>query len=555
MLEPIMKTIAHSKYSCSLTFAKASSIAVSLFASNTTFAENAVVGTGTPASCTETTFNAALALVVNDNQGGTLTFNCGPDPDIILLSSVKNLTGVVAIDGGGKMTLDGQDVTRLFNVNPRPNPEDPTDVQLRNITLTRGNSGAQPFGGAILANTSTRLSLDNVSIRNSLATTSGGAIATFAGVTLDINRSRFTNNLAANGGAIATRAIVSISGSTFTNNNASGGQGGAIQSYEQNLTVSGSTFGSNGASDGGAILKSAGVLAITESSFDQNTSANNGGAIHVASDVSLAVLESNYLRGNRADQLGGAVFALSEVFVYQSSFTGNSAREGGALSVTGTLDIRKSTLANNSATAFGGAVSLVASAARSPFFSYVTTHNNTVAAGPGADFEFVASAFRSLDISNSTLMGASASSGGSSVHITGPLAVQFKDTLIWPRAGTACFTSPDGTLNTGGGNFGPSSCGLTAPDDFNFTSFSAFALGEFANYGGAHDSFLPLAASPVLERARSCSSRDTRAKPSPVDSDGNGSILCDSGAVERQLLETPGALFRNGFESAVSIQQ
>jgi predicted outer membrane repeat protein len=534
---------------------KSAAFIASLCASQALFAENAVVGTGTPASCTETTFNAALALVVNDNQGGTLTFNCGPDPDIILLSSVKNLAGIVTIDGGGKMTLDGQDLTRLFNINPRANPKDPTIVALQNIDLNRGSSGAQPFGGAILANAGTRLNLDNVSIRNSLASTSGGAIATFANVNLDIANSRFQNNLAANGGAIATRAIVNITGSTFTNNNASGGQGGAIQSYEQNLTVTASTFSSNGASEGGAIFKSAAVLSITESSLDQNTSANNGGAIHVSSDVSRAVLESNYLRRNRANQLGGAVFALSEVFVFQSSFADNSAREGGALSVTGTLDIRKSTLANNSATAFGGAVSLVASANRTPFFSYVTTHNNTVTAGPGADFEIVANVFRSVDINNSTLMGASASSGGSSVHLTGPVAVQFRDTLIWPRTGTACFASPDGTLNTGGGNFGPSNCGLNAADDFNFTIFSAFSLGEFANYGGAHDSFLPLAASPVLERARSCANRDTRAKPSPVDGDGNGSSLCDSGAVERQLLETPGALFRNGFESTLSIQQ
>ncbi|MBK8284012.1 MAG: hypothetical protein IPK97_03585 [Ahniella sp.] len=127
-------------------------------------AENAVVGTGTPASCTETTFNAALALVVNDIQGGTLSFNCGPDPDIILLSSVKALTGVVIIDGGGKITLDGQDVTRIFNINPRPNPEDVTLVQLRNITLNRGNSGAEPFGGAVLVNAGTTVTLDRVVI-------------------------------------------------------------------------------------------------------------------------------------------------------------------------------------------------------------------------------------------------------------------------------------------------------------------------------------------------------------------------------------------------------
>ena len=518
------------------------------------FAADATVGTGTPASCTETTFNAALAIVQGDIKGGVLDFNCGPDPDIILLSSVKNLANFVVIDGGGKMTLSGQDLTRLFSIN-QFGVDGRTEVTIRNITLTRGNSGAQPFGGAVLVNATTRLDLNNVTISNSLAPTSGGGVAAAPNTLLNVNNSRFISNLSANGGAIATSALTTITGSVFTNNNASGGEGGAIQSYVQNLLVTSSSFSGNGASEGGAIYKRAGALRITESSLDQNSAQFDGGAIYAFEDVNNLVLESNYLRANRAGQEGGALFARSEVYVFQSSFIDNNARSGGALSVIGALDIRKSTLANNAATLRGGAISLFANGARDPFFSYVTTQNNTVTAGAGGDFEIFATAFRSITLQNSTLMGASASSGGSSVHASGPLAIQFRDTLIWPRAGIACFGTPDGSLNTGGGNFGPSNCGLNAPDDFNFTTFSAFALGEFANYGGAHDTYLPQAASPVLERARGCANRDTRAKPSPVDSDGNGSILCDSGAVERQLLETPAALFRNGFESAVSIQQ
>ncbi len=529
-----------------------------LWASHSAFAADAVVGTGTPASCTETTFNAALGIVQGDIKGGELSFNCGPDPDIILLSSVKNLANFVVIDGGGKMTLSGQDITRLFNIN-QFGVDGRTEVTIRNITLTRGNSGAQPFGGAVLVNATTRLDLDNVTISNSLAPTSGGAVAAAPSTILNVNNSRFIGNLSANGGAIATSALTTVTGSSFTNNSASGGEGGAIQSYAQNLTVTGSTFAGNGASDGGAIYKRDASLRITESSLDQNTSARHGGGIFVSGNVAITVLESNYLRSNRATQFGGAVYALGEVFVFQSSFLGNSALEGGALSVTGTLDIRKSTLANNFASAFGGAISLAAVANRAALFSYVTTHNNTVTAGPGADIEVAASSFQAIDIQNSTLMGASASSGGSSVHTSGPVTMVFKDTLIWPRAGLGCVSASGGTLATGGGNFGPSfgpgSCGLSAPDDFNASNFAAFSLGEFANYGGAHDSFLPLAASPVLDRARGCASRDTRGKVSPVDGDGTGSVLCDSGAVERQLLETPAALFRNGFESAVSIQQ
>jgi len=90
---------------------------ITAFACANAVAADAVVGTGTPASCTEATFNAALALVVNDNIGGTLTFNCRQEPDVILFSAPKNLINFVGIDGGGKMTLDGQNQTRLFNIN------------------------------------------------------------------------------------------------------------------------------------------------------------------------------------------------------------------------------------------------------------------------------------------------------------------------------------------------------------------------------------------------------------------------------------------------------
>ena len=40
-------------------------------------ADNAVVGNGTPASCTEAAFDTALASVQADSFGGVMSFNCG----------------------------------------------------------------------------------------------------------------------------------------------------------------------------------------------------------------------------------------------------------------------------------------------------------------------------------------------------------------------------------------------------------------------------------------------------------------------------------------------
>ena len=97
-----------------------------------------VVGTGTPASCTQAAFNAALA------GGGTVTFNCGAGA-VIPITSTKTLTTTTTIDGTGQnITLDGGGTTRLFN----------TTYQFASFTLTfRGltlsNGFAPDFGGAI----------------------------------------------------------------------------------------------------------------------------------------------------------------------------------------------------------------------------------------------------------------------------------------------------------------------------------------------------------------------------------------------------------------------
>jgi predicted outer membrane repeat protein len=516
-------------------------------------AENAVVGTGTPASCTESSFDAALALVVNDTQGGTLTFNCGPDPDVILLSSVKNLSGVVVIDGGGKMTLDGQDVTRLFNINPRPNPEDVTVVQLRNLILNRGNAGAEPFGGAVLANAGTNLVLDNVSISNSLASTSGGAIATLAGVSLSIANSRFSGNLAANGGAIATRAVLSVNDSTFVNNNAPTGEGGAIQSYEGAAVLTRNAFIGNSARTGGALFKLDAGVRIEDSTFSGNTSGQNGGAIFLMPNVLTEIYDSTF-SGNAANDGGGGVFTRGLTGILRSTFEGNVADVGGAIRMFGgDMAIERVTMNDNTAqTEGGGLAALTASSliGVNPTVDYVTTSNNTVATGVGGDFALSTNGAVPARIRNSTLMGASASSGGSSIHLVGNLRLDTESSLIWARAGTPCGTASGASINSLGNNLGPLGCSLNAPSDAIAGTFGGFGLGEFANYGGRLNVFLPLPGSAVVDRAgNACFSFDVREKPAPVDGDNNGSVLCDAGSVERQRVEVPGSLFRDGFES------
>jgi hypothetical protein len=119
-----------------------------------------VVGNGSPASCTGDAFIAAVAL------GGTITFDCGPDPVVITLDRpakvVNDAADDVVIDGGGKVTLSGGDATRILYMNtcdPEQhwttthcdNQETPR-LSVQNLTFIRGNSANEPEytgGGAI----------------------------------------------------------------------------------------------------------------------------------------------------------------------------------------------------------------------------------------------------------------------------------------------------------------------------------------------------------------------------------------------------------------------
>jgi hypothetical protein len=103
-----------------------------------------------------------------------------------------------------------------------------------------------------------------------------------------------------------------------------------------------------------------------------------------------------------------------------------------------------------------------------------------------------------------------------------------------------------GLTNTGG-NIGANTC---FSSDFPFANFADFNLGEFADYGGGHRTFLPLPNSAAIDRNfLRCGFVDARYKPSPIDGNGIEGAQCDSGAVERQLIEGPGSLFRSGFEA------
>lgn len=256
-----------------------------------------VVGTGTPESCTSDAFVAAVA------KGGVITFACGAQPHTLVLTEtarVFNLQGgapvpKVVIDGGGKITLSGGGRRRILYQNTcdealgwatsHCQDQETPLLAVQNLTFVDGDStGQREEGGG------------------------GGAIFVRGG--------RFKVH-----GCVFERNRCEASGPDVG--------GGALrvlsQFQDQPVYVVGSTFGGaegrgNSAANGGA-LSSIGVSwTVVDSVFTHNAATGtgmnagnggNGGAIYNDGKRMDLALCGTTLTQNRANELGGAVFFVS----------------------------------------------------------------------------------------------------------------------------------------------------------------------------------------------------------------------------------------------------
>jgi hypothetical protein len=263
-----------------------------------------VVGKGTAASCTGDAFVAAVA------KGGVITFDCGPDPVTIVLTStakVFNDRGTkLVIDGGGKVTLSGGGKTRILymatcdkaQVYPPGDGDCNTNpgVQLvvQNITFADGNAKGIPDG-------------DNNG--------GGGGAIHAQGGSLKVVNARFFDNVCddlgsdVGGGAIRKLDYLVAPGA----------------GPRRPVWIVGSTFGGdvnlgNSCANGGA-LSSIGVSwNILNTLFSQNTAVGhgandgdggNGGAIYNDGNEIVLDITGSLLEDNKANEGGSAVFFVS----------------------------------------------------------------------------------------------------------------------------------------------------------------------------------------------------------------------------------------------------
>ncbi len=273
-----------------------------------------VVGNGTPQSCTSEAVVAAVA------KGGVITFDCGFAPVTITMkktAKIVNNTGPrIVIDGGGKITLSGNNERRVLYMNTcdpgqvwttsHCQNQDHPRLTVQNLTFIRGNSTTDhEYDG-------------------------GGAIWVRGGRFKIVN-SRFFNNVCADTGPDVGGAAVRVFSQyenkpVFVINSTFGGRdgygnvcsnGGGLSSIGVSFTVINTLFsynraigiganperpGTPGGGSGGAIYNDGNTftLSLCGTKIEHNSANEGGGAIFfVSNDRSGSlIIEDSYLSKN-----------------------------------------------------------------------------------------------------------------------------------------------------------------------------------------------------------------------------------------------------------------
>ncbi len=253
-----------------------------------------IVGSGTAASCTSAAVVDAVA------QGGTIRFDCGPDPVTIVMTEtakvVNNADPDVVIDGGGLVTLSGGGERRILYMNTcdaaqvwttsHCQNQDHPRLTVQNINFVDGNATgetAEGGGGGAIFVRGGRLKIVNVTFaRNRCDSTGpdvGGAavrvLSQHDGQPVYVVNSTFggapgQGNICSNGGGLSSIGVsMTVINSVFTHNEAigvganpaktgtpGGGNGGAIYNDGNTFTlrVLGSILEDNHAREGGGAV-------------------------------------------------------------------------------------------------------------------------------------------------------------------------------------------------------------------------------------------------------------------------------------------------------------
>lgn len=441
-----------------------------------TSSPNAVVGDGSPASCTEAALDAALA------KGGVVTFDCGAAAATITVTQEKAITKDTVIDGGGKVTLSGGGKTRILHLASAWDQTGPK-LTVQRLTFINGFTTDVP---------------------NTKETNQGGAAIFRDGGSLDVIECTFSNNHCASSGQ-------DVSGGAVT----SQGVGSTI--------IVGSAFSGNSGSNGGAVGNLGNSLVVVNSSFDANAATGtegnpgnggNGGAIVFDGADTMMTLCGSVFTKNTAGAQGGAIFRVAytnePTVVQQCAFDGNSADPtvglAGALYLEHTnITMTATTISRNKAH-YGGGFWVGQSAVAD--LTNVTIAENSSDQGGGLWFaNQVSGTFLNCTIAGNT-------AGYGAALFNGSNMVTLKNSVV---TGNNCKNGPFSGGDTNLGFDGGDGCvaGATIGDPL---------LGPLADNGGPTETMKPKPGSPAIGQGMACPATDQTGKARKTP--------CTLGAVE-----------------------
>lgn len=459
-----------------------------------------VVGDGTPGSCTEAAFDAALA------SGDVITFDCGAAPHTITFTSEKLIQKDVVIDGGGLVTLGGGGTTRILKVDSTFDKATPS-LTVQHLGFVEGYTGDLP----------------------GTETSSGGAAIFRMGGSLTVVDCEFRDNEGPETGQdVAGGAVYSIGvgetiivGSTFENNRCS--SGGAIGNLHNPLQLVNSTIVGNAATGNGG---------------NPGNGGNGGGVYMDGVDQSLSVCGTT-ISGNTGNARGGGLFRVSNngigpttfdrVTVADNSIPDNGDSQAGGLYLQGLqLTITGSTVSGNVANSAGGLFIWNNGGSATVSMTNVTIADNTarrsLGGGLSADGSVPGTLLNVSFVRNHTEGAqafAAAIAGGDALSLQNCLIADHTKVFQWENL------SCNRTHTSGGGNVqwpDQNSSGQSELPCADAIDFVDPEVGALQDNGGPTQTILP-AASSVIGSASGCPAWDQRGEPRDPGA-------CTPGAVE-----------------------
>lgn len=245
-----------------------------------------------------------------------------------------------AVPGGGRVRVAGSGAARPIILGNTQAPHTViestranADVELAYLDIRNGSG---QYGGGFLHSqiaSSIAVTIDDCHFSNNQAAATGGAVAAYA--PLVVRRSRFSNNSAAQGGAVylGSYNTATLESSEFTNNQAS--------------------------SAGGAVFANGVVFAVFSCTFEANTTTSGtggGGAIAAYFSATGTIANSTFVEnyaGDDNESFGGAIYANNSALTVRHCTVYNNDADGGgggiAANNRGTIALSNSIVANNEA--------------------------------------------------------------------------------------------------------------------------------------------------------------------------------------------------------------